>query len=165
MAKTILSYEQILQEVYDGWPGKTGEERRERVKNILDTRLENYNKIMGYSKEEILIAFEKIRNVNCTNFYQESKFPILGDGVFIFDSLDDFKKKYPSGLSVCPSCGNQSRDYYECTHSDCDWKVYGLFGDLGKGIKVLLKDVFLKNPVPVNIFRPIEETEAALSAA
>ena len=47
----------------------------------------------------------------------------------------------------CPYCGEISTDPYECNSgakvSDdkiCDWKVYGLFGDLGKGTFIYCKD-------------------------
>jgi hypothetical protein len=155
MASKILTYEEIIEQARSTWAGKTGDERAESVKNILDTRLENYSQKTGISKDEILIAFEKKRNVNTVNFYQTANFPLLED-VFVFETLDDFKKKFPSGKTVCPSCGKESTDPYECSQPKCDWKVYGLLGDLGKGIKVIIKDRFLENPVPINIFKPVE---------
>jgi len=155
MATKILSYEEIIEQARSTWTGKTGDERAERVKNILDTRLENYHQITGISKDEILIAFEKARDVNTVNFYQESNFPFL-ENVHVFDTIEDYRKEFPSGKYVCPACGKESTDPYECSQKECGWKVYGLFGDLGKGIKVIIKDKFLENPVPMNIFKPVE---------
>ena len=157
MATKILNYEEIIEQARLSWTGKTGDERAESVKKILDTRLENYHKVTGISKDEILIAFEKARNVNTVNFYQSSKFPLLED-VYVFETIEDYKKEFPSGKYVCPKCEKESNDPYECSQKKCDWKVYGLFGDLGKGIKVIIKDSFLENPVPINIFKPIELT-------
>jgi len=61
-----------------------------------------------------------------------------------------------TGKYICPNCEKESTDPYECSQEKCDWKVYGLFGDLGKGIKVIIKDKFLEHPVPMRIFKPVE---------
>jgi hypothetical protein len=155
MAAKNLSYEEIIEQARSTWAGKIGDERAESVKKILDTRLENYHQITGIPKNIILIAFEKARNVNTVNFYQESKFPLL-ENVHVFDTLEDYKKAFPSGKYICPKCEKESTDPYECSQEKCDWNVYGMFGDLGKGIKVIVKDNFLEHPVPMNIFKPIE---------
>ena len=155
MANQILSYEEIIEQARQTWAGKTGDERAERVKTVLDTRLENYSMVTGISKDEILVAFEKKRNINTVNFYQENRFPLL-EKVHVYGTIEDFKQAFPSGKSICPSCGKESIDFYECSQPDCDWKVYGLLGDLGKVIKVIIKDKFLEHPVPTNIFRPVE---------
>ena len=155
MADHILSYEEIIEQARSTWNGSAGDERAERVKNILDTRIENYSKVTSLTKDKILAAFEKARNVNAVNFYQESRFPLL-ENIHVYKTMDDFRKAFPSGKFICPKCDKISTDPYKCTQDDCDWKVYGLFGDLGKGIKVIVIDKFLENPVPINIFRPIE---------
>lgn len=38
----------------------------------------------------------------------------------------------------CPSCGKESSNPYEC--KACGWKVYGLLGDMGKGVFVYVKE-------------------------
>lgn len=152
---TIKTYEEILQEARDGWPGQVGEGRADELKRIIAETLENYSTHTGRSKEEILVALEKARNVNCVNFYQRHNLPLL-EGVHMFDTLADFKAKFPSGKYVCPSCEKESTDPYKCTQPDCDWKAYGLFGTAGKGIKVVIKDMFLEHPVAQSIFKPIE---------
>lgn len=169
-----LTLEEIKTEAKNSWGGQTGIDRMNSVENIILTRVENYSKILGIPKEEILAAFEKNRNVCTVNFYQESNFPLLEDGILILESIDDFKQKFPSHKSICPACGGVSTDYYECnsgvkretitgkgknkkkTEFVCDWKVFGLLGDLGKGIKVIIKDKFLEHPKPILIFKPIE---------
>ena len=155
MASKKLSYEEIIEQARSSWTGKIGDERAESVKKILDTRLENYHKITGISKDEILTAFEKSRNVNTVNFYQESNFPLL-ENVHVFNTIEDYRKLFPSGKYICPKCEKESTDPYECSQENCDWKVYGLFGDLGKGIKIIIKDKFIDHPVPMLIFKPIE---------
>ena len=155
MTTKILSYEEIIEQARSSWGGKIGDERAESVKKIIDTRLENYHQVTGIPKDEILIAFEKARNINTVNFYQESNFPLMKN-VYVFDTIEDYRKAFPSGKYICPSCGKESTDPYECSQEKCDWKVYGLLGDLGKGIKVIIKDKFLEHPVPMGIFKPIE---------
>lgn len=39
----------------------------------------------------------------------------------------------------------------KCTQSDCDWKAYGLFRTLGKGVTVLSKNPIAK----IHIFMPV----------
>ncbi len=155
MATKILTYEEIIEQARSSWTGKSGDERAESVKKILDTRLENYSQVTGLSKDKILIAFEKARNVNTVNFYRVRRLPLL-ENVLVFDTLSAFKEAFPSGKYICPNCEKESTDPYECSQEECDWKVYGLLGDLGKGIIVVIIENFLENPIPINIFKPIE---------
>jgi len=157
MATNCLTYKEIIEQARKTWPGKEGDKRAERVKNLLDSVLENYSQNTGFSKEELLNAFEKIRTYNTVNFYQSSNFPLFqGENVFVFQSVKDFRKRFPSGKYLCPSCEKESSDPYKCSQVNCDWKVYGLLRDLGKGINVVIKDDFLKHPKPILIFKPIE---------
>ena len=71
MANQILTYKEIIEKARATWSGETGDQRARDVKNILDTRLKNYSKITGFNEDEILEAFEKIRDVNTVNFYQD----------------------------------------------------------------------------------------------
>jgi hypothetical protein len=169
-----LTLEEIKIQARDSWGGQGGIDRMNSVENIILTRIENYSRVLGIPKEDILPALEKIRNVNTPNWYQQSNLPLLEDGVLIFDSLEHFKKKFPSHKSICPACGGVSTDYYSCNSGvkkevttgggkkkktvevECDWKVFGLMGDLGKGVKVVIKDRFLEHPKPILIFKPIE---------
>jgi len=155
MATNILTYNEIIEKARLTWPGAEGDERAERVKQIVDTRLENYSNVTGFSKEEILIALERARDVNTVNFYQANRLPLL-ENTHFFDTLSDLKEKFPSGKYICPNCEKISTDPYRCTQPDCDWKVYGLFGDLGKGIKIIVKELFLDHPFPEAMFKPIE---------
>ena len=166
MAQKLLSLEEIGQESYDSWGGKEGEERRAKVLGLLSEELPRYASLLGYSEKEILMAWEKARNVNCVNWYQKANFPDLGE-VIVLDSLQQFQEKFPSHKSTCPMCGGLSTDYYACNSGKevvldgkkttvCNWKVYGLFRDMGKGVSLLIKEAFLDHPVPERIFKPIE---------
>ena len=50
MANKILTYKEIIEQARSTWAGKTGDNRAESVKKILDTRLENYSKITGFQR-------------------------------------------------------------------------------------------------------------------
>ena len=92
------------------------------------------------------------------NYYQEANQPLIkGDNVKVFDTVEDMMKSIKEYKFRCPACGGISTDPYECNSgvisdgNPCDWKVYGLFGDLGKGAYVYCKDK-LKGE---NIFMPL----------
>lgn len=154
---------EIGQKAYDSWKGATGEQRRKEVLDLLAVKLPHYSEKLGIPQEQILLAWEKAKNVNTVNWYQESRFPNL-DEVIVLDTLEQFHEKFPSNKSICPCCSGESTDYYECNSGKvidkkgkvCDWKVYGLFGDMGKGVKVFVKDKFIESPKPTTIFKPIE---------
>ncbi len=154
----------ILTEVYNGWPGQTGLERVKNVIEFISSRIPQYAKAINKSELEMLEILATKRTVNYTNYFQNHYIPDI-DKVLIFDSVEDFKKQYPSGKYVCPACSGISTDYQECnsgtivdkkTKEICNWKVYGLLGDLGKGIRVLIRDKFTDFPKPIHMFKPIE---------
>lgn len=152
--------EKLLNEARKSWSGVTGENRATSLGNFLDKLLPSYSKVLGLSEEEILIAIEGARTYSAINYYQEANFPNL-DGVLVLEGIEDFKRRYPTGKYRCPSCNGESTNPYECNsgitkgNKVCDWKSYGLFGTLGKGLRVVLKKDFLKHPKVEEIFEPI----------
>lgn len=157
----------IIVEIYNGWAGKVGLERVIEKVNWLCERVPQYAKVMGKTELETLELFAKSRNCNYTNYFQDANFPNLSE-VFVFDTIEDLKLKFPSKQYQCPCCGGISTDYQECNSGKtvdkkgkeiCNWKVYGLFGDMGKEIKVIVKDMFTEIPKPVSMFKPVELLE------
>ncbi len=155
----------IIVEIYNGWPGETGIQRVIQKVKLLSERVPEYAKAMGKTELETLELFAKSRTCNYTNWFQEANFPILSE-VYIFDTIDDFKAKFPSKQYQCPNCNGISTNPQVCNSGKeikgkeiCDWKVFGLFGDLGKGIKVIVKDLFTDIPKPTAMFKPIELLE------
>lgn len=123
-------------------------------------RAKHYAEKTGLSAADILNAWEKERTYWYMNFYQDANQPELeGDRIKVFDTIDDAKKSIGKPEFRCPACNGVSKDPYACdsgkkmmvtkgkgkkaklVESDkvCDWKVYGLFGDLGKGVFVFVK--------------------------
>ena len=140
--------EKLKQQARDSWSGRTGEERAENLEKYLRSKLEEYSKALRISQEEILNAWEKDRDYTAINYYQEGKQPsIKSDKVKVFETFEDMLKVLGKKEFRCPSCGGISSNPYECNSGlkmskgkICDWKSYGLFGDLGKGVFVYCKD-------------------------
>lgn len=153
--------EKLRQAARDSWSGATGEERAAKLDDFLDQLLPSYSRVLNLPEAEILAAMESARNYSAINYYQSANFPSL-DGVVLIDSVDEFKTRYPSGRYRCPACDGVSTDPYVCNSGamvqgkPCDWKSYGLFGTMGKGLRVALRNGFLQRPKVDEIFAPIE---------
>lgn len=126
--------------------------------NWVLKRAEHYAKKTGLTREEILNAWESNRNFWYMNYYQDAFQPkIEGDHVRVFDTLADLMKSIGDFKFRCPYCEQISTNPYQCNsgyvenEKVCDWTVHGLFGDLGKGVYVFVKE---KGKVE-NIFMPI----------
>jgi hypothetical protein len=166
MPTTVEIINKIAKECADSWPGKEGQQRVNRVQALLDRVLPEYAAALDMTPDAVLAAIESRRDYSAINFYQEANFPKLGD-VRVFESPNAFKSAFPSGKYVCPSCEGHSTDPYECdtgTVRDgkaCNWKSYGLFGTMGKGLRAVVKSTFLESPRVHEIFMPVEATATA----
>ncbi len=153
----------LKQKARDSWGGKTGEDRAEALEKFLRKTLAQYSEILNLPQEAILKAIESRRTYSAINYYQEANFPDL-KGVRLFDTLEDFTKAFPSRKFRCPSCKGISTNPYTCNSGKemtkgkiCDWKSWGLFGTMGKGLWFTIKKSFLEKPFIGEIFMPIEE--------
>lgn len=151
----------LKQKARDSWKGEVGENRAIELEKFLNETLENYSAFLGFDKLKIMKAIESRRNYSAINYYQRANFPLLSD-IKIYENRDEFLKQCPSHAFICPHCNGISSDPNECNSGIkiegklCDWKSYGLFGTLGKGINILFKDSFLKDGVVYDIFMPKE---------
>lgn len=110
----------------------------QKFKWIID-RAKHYEDKLGIPWREILESWEEDRSYWYMNYYQDCEQPLIKSGkVRVFDTMEDFNESVKHSEYICPSCGKVSSDPYEC--KGCGWKVYGLFGDLGKGIFVYIKE-------------------------
>ena len=137
--------------------------RGEKMEAFIRSMLKNYSEVLGFTELEIIESLEKKRTYWCLNYYQEANMPKLEKDIVIFNTLDEFRKKFPSHKFRCPICGGVSTDPQTCDSGKemekgkiCDWKSYGLFGTMGKGYGFIIKDDFLEYAVIYDIFRPIE---------
>lgn len=160
-----MSYESLLAGIAESarksWPGKEGERRAAHVIELIEAKAPVYAAAFGIDKSELLALWEEQRSVNAVNHYQESKLPDLTD-VRIYDSREAFMAAVPSGKFRCPACNGESTDPQECNSGlkadgeTCNWKSYGFFGTLGKGVNVLIKEWKLQRTVPLEIFMPVD---------
>lgn len=167
MPTTVEIITKIAKECADSWSGQEGANRAARVQALLDRVLPEYAAVLGLTHDEVLAAIEAKRDYSAINYYQDANFPKL-DGVRVFESREAFAAAFPSRKFTCPACEGISTDPYECNagtvrkdSKPCDWKSYGLFGTMGKGLRVIVKDTFLEHPRVHEIFMPVEGTTGA----
>lgn len=110
-------------------------------------RAKNYGEKLDLNWEDILNSWEEDRSYWYMNYYQEANQPeINSERVRVFETIEELHKSIGDRGFRCPSCGGISKNPYKCNSGlkvrgkTCDWKVYGLFGDLGKGIFVYVKE-------------------------
>lgn len=110
-------------------------------------RAQHYGEALGVDPAEILNEWEKGRDYWYMNYYQDVNQPKIDAGhVRVFDTLHDLKVSVGGSGFRCPACGGISTGAYECDSgivrdgAPCDWKSYGLFGTLGKGAFVYVKE-------------------------
>lgn len=125
----------------------------------IKTRAEEYAAYLNVSWLDVIAGWESKRTYWFMNYYQEYNQPKLdGERVRVFEDLKSFCAQTPSKKFRCPNCGGISTNPYECNsqlkvNKDiCDWKSYGLFGTLNKGVYVYIKELLQGN----EIFMPID---------
>lgn len=123
-----------------------------KVQWIVD-RAKNYGKKMKLNWKDILNAWEEDRSYWYMNYYQDANQPLIEGKVKVFNTVEDMLKVIGKKFR-CPCCNEISTNPYTCNSGKeletgkgkkkktmvCDWKVYGLLGDLGKGLFVYCKD-------------------------
>jgi len=122
-------------------------------------RAKHYAEITGLEASDILDSWEKKRDYWYMNYYQDCNQPKLSsDKGRVFETQEDLLLSIGKPEFRCPMCGGISSSPYECNSGKemekgkvCDWKVYGLFKDLGKGVFVFAKDKMIGQ----TIFKPI----------
>lgn len=116
-------------------------------------RAKHYQEKTGIPYLEIIEKWEENRGHWYMNYYQDANQPLLTDeNVYVFDTVDDFKKVVGQDGFYCPKCEGISKSPYECTCEKCDWKSYGLFRTMGKGVYIFIKSAMLGN----EIFEPVK---------
>jgi hypothetical protein len=128
-------------------------------------RAQKYAEVTGLKTVDILNTWEKHRRYWYMNYYQESNQPLpTSERVRILKTRQELLDAIGEAGFRCPACGGRSTSPYECDSGKemepgkiCDWKVYGLLKDLGKGVYVFVKDQFYGE----TIFMPIAWEAAA----
>ncbi len=142
---------------------------QEKLDWIIE-RAKHYSEKTGIDASEIIKGWEEQRDYWYMNFYQEANQPeIKADKVIIAESSEDFFRRFPSRKWICPNCKGISKDPFLCDSGVklklingsnkkeiCNWSAGGLFGTLGNGVHVFLKDKMKL----VGIFKPLELKDA-----
>ena len=154
--------EKLKDEARRSWKGQPGETRAVELEKFVLETVAHYSKVLGYTEEEILVAIEEKRDYSAINYYQRANFPLLDD-VRVFKNREEFLTVCPSKEFICPRCGGISKDAEDCDSGlemekgqICNWKSYGLFGTMGKGIAIVFKESFLKDQTVYKVFMPRE---------
>lgn len=111
-------------------------------------RARHYAEKLNIDQVELLDAWEKRRDYWYMNYYQDANQPLIEVGVTrVFDTRADLLASLGGRHEFrCPACEGVSSDPYKCTAGTvvkgkaCDWKAYGLFGCIGKGTFVFVKE-------------------------
>ncbi|TEB04679.1 hypothetical protein Psch_03441 [Pelotomaculum schinkii] len=111
-------------------------------------RAKHYAEKLGLNWEDVLNQWEADRRYWYMNYYHELNQPEIGSNyVRAFETVREMLQSVGDKGFRCPVCGGVSTDPYTCNSGMklnngmiCDWKVYGLLGDLGKGVFVYCKD-------------------------
>ncbi|WP_310619652.1 hypothetical protein [Flexibacterium corallicola] len=113
---------------------------------VID-RAKHYADALDMEPADILDAWETSRDYWYMNYYQECNQPkIEADSVRVFETIEELKASIGPPRFRCPSCEGVSSSAYTCDSGikrdgkPCNWKVYGLFGALGKGTFVYVKE-------------------------
>lgn len=143
----MSGYEKLKDAVEKDFLKGEGQRCKDKLEWVV-ARAKHYAEKTGLPWEEILNSWEEKRDYWYMNYYQECNQPeIKGDKVKVFETVSDMLESIGERKFRCPSCGGISSSPYSCNTGlemskgkICDWKVYGLFGDLGKGVFVYCKD-------------------------
>lgn len=156
---------------------KSGRDEDERLKTLQFAvdRARHYEEKTGVPAGDILTAWESRRDYWYMNYYQDANQPrIEGDSVRVFETTDDLLEAIGKDGFRCPHCQGVTRNPYECNSGvklpllnsggvakTCNWKVYGLFGAMGRGVYVFVK-AEVKGE---NMFKPVAWEQVAELAA
>lgn len=148
-------FEKIAVQIYNGWAGQTWIDRiNEKIKFFIEI-LPKYSNVYWKDQVKTLEVLANAKNCNYTNWFQEANIPKNFLNVLVYKNAEEFFEKHPDKKYICPKCNGESSNAYECTCKGCDWKVYGLFWDLGKWVYIFFTDKMEESPIPQNIFKPI----------
>lgn len=153
MIEESTGYKKLLEAVERDEEKSSGmHDYRGKMQWVLD-RAQHYADATGLTQEEILDAWEEQRGYWYMNWYQECNQPEIGDGtVRVFDTNKDVRESIGKPAFRCPWCGGVSTDPQQCDTGSlvknikdgedgpCNWKAYGLFGTMGKGAYLFVKE-------------------------
>jgi len=130
--------------------GRYFHDYREKLSWAVE-RAKHYGEKLGLDPAALLDQWESKRRYWYMNYYQDAQQPrIDAANVRVFETVDEFKASAVEPKFRCPAAGGVSTNPYTCDSGKklerergkteiCNWKVFGLFRDLGKGVFVFIK--------------------------
>lgn len=167
-------YRKLLEAVEKDMAKEQGDRCAKKLDWVVE-RAKHYAEKTGLKAEDLFDAWESKRDYWYMNYYQDANQPLIeAASVRVFDTVDEFLASIGKSGFRCPNCKGVSKNPYACDSGVklklintagpevCNWKVYGLFGHMGKGIYVFVKEKLDGN----QIFMPIawEEKPTATPA-
>lgn len=152
-AKVLLELDQKISKQSVSW----GAECMAPTRVFIIQRSKQWAGVLNIPYYEIIDKWLAKCNYSMVNYFQDCNQPELDENTRIFETLDDFSKSTGGDGFRCPHCGEMSTDFTDCTSTLkvngklCDWKSYGFFGCLGKGVFIFIKETFAY----ATIFMPI----------
>lgn len=171
MIEECEGYQKLHKAIIDDTRSGRSEEERLKVLQFAVDRAKHYEEKTGIPAGWILTRWENRRKYWYMNYYQDANQPKLdGKTVRVFENVDALKAAFGKAEFRCPHCKGVTSDPYECNSGvkvplidsggkaeRCNWKVYGLFADLGGGVYVFVKEE-MKGEL---IFKPLAWEEKA----
>jgi len=159
---------QIMMDESAKVPAGGGHDSREpEWKKTIMEIVEHYAKHLELDAVSVFNALESSRTYWYANYYQWAKLPKLEGDVYVYETEKEMLDAVqPARGFRCPACKAVTPDSTEC-HSQvvkdgrvCNWKAYGLFGTMGEGVQILVKEDWMENPMVHSIFKPIALEES-----
>lgn len=138
----------------------------------IHARCLHYAERTGIPAKTILVGWEARRTYWYMNFYQDANQPLLDEKIRIFPTQQALRDSVGGHGFRCPNCRGVSKDPQVCNSgvvlgrlkrptAVCDWKAFGLFGTLGKGVDILILETEDGSGMRQgNIFMPIAWEQA-----
>lgn len=174
--KDCEAYKTLAQQVKKDEDAGNGDRCSQKLAWIVE-RAEHYAEKTGLTPEAVLSAWESRRTYWYMNYYQDANQPLIeSESVRVFETPLELMDSIGKEGFRCPHCNGISKSPYACDSGlkvklmsegapvgICNWKVYGLFGHMGKGVYVFVKSELQGEA----IFNPIawETTEEPLAAS
>jgi len=134
----------------------------DRFKRIIDLA-KHYSHKTNIPVGDLLDTWEEDRSYWYMNYY--SNIPKLtGSNILVVNTVEEFMEQVGDQGFRCPHCNQVSSNPYKCDSGfelellnsngekkPCNWKSYGMFRTLGKGLYIFVKDKARGN----TIFMPV----------
>lgn len=170
---TTPAWTKLVEAVERDEKGRSGFHDYRAKLEWIHARCQHYAERTGIPAKTILAGWEEKRGYWYMNFYQDANQPLLDEKVRIFPTQQALRDSVGAHGFRCPNCRGVSKDPQVCNSgvvlgrlerpsAVCDWKAFGLFGTLGKGVDILILETEDGSGMRQgNIFMPVawEQTE------